>query len=538
MRPLASTAAVAFAVASLYLLYLTGPLVSPQHQLTFHLPGSAAVLFVPALLDLAVLTAALFGLLTCTQRYPRAELLLWAVLLVPLPSVLLQTAAGFAGRPAPHLLVSALLVASATLMAFTLARLSVLAPIFPRYRPTLTTLLGFVSLSGLVILGQLLWNGWQTRHLNPPFLAHVRKPGPVATASPRVVWVILDELSYRQIFSNRPPNLLLPNFDRLATDSTVFTATKAAAEYTRIAVPSLLTGIPLTDTDPTTDGQQLLLHPRGARHWQALDPADTVFADVQRAGLPTGVAGWYEPYCRLLPTVLNRCFWTYRDDLPAGLSADASIGTNTVAPLRSLGGLLQPLVYAVSGGKAPDREGQRDVARHAADYRDLYAAGDGMLHAQETGLLLLHMPIPHPWGFYDRRTGTFPAHRTSYLDNLVLADLYVGHLRSLMEADGSWNRTSLIVMGDHGWRTRVVWRPSGFWTAEEEAASHNGTLDDRPAMFLKLAGQQTPARLDSPFAASRTRALIDGLVTGKLRTSEDLQAWASQGNLTPPGEAR
>ena len=537
MRPLAPTAAVAFAVATLYLLYLTGPLVSPQHQLTFHLPGSAAVLFVPALLDLAVLTAALFGLLTCTQRDPRAELLLWAVLLVPLPSVLLQTVAGFAGRPAPHLLVSALLAASATLMAFTLARLSVLAPIFARYRPTLTTLLGFVSLSGLVILGQLLWNGWQTRHLNPPFLAHVRKPGPVATASPRVVWVILDELSYRQIFSNRPPNLLLPNFDRLATDSTVFTATKAAAEYTRIAVPSLLTGLPLTDTDPTTDGQQLLLHPRGARHWQALDPADTVFADVQRAGLPTGVAGWYEPYCRLLPTVLNRCFWTYRDDLPAGLSADASIGTNSLAPLRSLGGLLQPLVYAVSGGKAPDWEGQRDVVRHAADYRDLYAAGDGMLHAQGTGLLLLHMPIPHPWGFYDRRTGTFPTHRTSYLDNLVLADLYVGHLRSLMEADGSWNRTILIVMGDHGWRTGVVWRPSGFWTAEEEAASRNGTLDDRPALFLKLAGQQTPGRLDTPFAASRTRALIDGLVTGKLRTSEDLQAWARQGNLTP-GDVR
>ena len=138
------------------------------------------------------------------------------------------------------------------------------------------------------------------------------------------------------------------------------------------------------------------------------------------------------------------------------------------------------------------------------------------------------MPIPHPWGFYDRHTGTFPSHRTSYLDNLVLADLYLGHLRSLMEADGTWDRTDLIVMGDHGWRTRAVWRQSGFWTDEEERASRAGTLADRPAVVVKLAGQQTPLRIAAPFAAYRSRNLIDALLAGKLRTPEELADWVER----------
>ena len=69
MRALASQAAVAFAIANFYLLYLTGPLVSPGHQLVFHLPGSAAVLFVPALLDLLGLTLALLLALRAAEPH-------------------------------------------------------------------------------------------------------------------------------------------------------------------------------------------------------------------------------------------------------------------------------------------------------------------------------------------------------------------------------------------------------------------------------------------------------------------------------------
>ncbi len=528
MKALASKAAVAFAIANLYLLYLTGPLVSPQHQLIFHLPGAATPLFAAAIVDVLALTILLTLLLFWTQAHPRCRLLLWTVLVLPLPAVLLATVATFSGRPANVWLLGAFLFLPAAAFSFTLARLGALVPLFRRSEAKLTTSFTLISCAGLLLFSQLLWNGWVTRHLNPPFIARAPASLGIGTRQkpqPRVVWVILDELSYRQIFTNRQPGLTLPNFDRLAGVSTVLTHTQAAAEYTRIAVPSLLTGLPLTATVPTADGRQLLLHVRDTPGWQPLQPGNTVFADVARTGLPTGIAGWYEPYCRLLPRVLNTCSWTYRDDLPEGLSATASFAANALAPVRTAAKAVRLLGDLVQPAPQPDEAGQLDVERHAADYRDLYAAGDLLLQKQSTGLLLLHMPIPHPWGFYDRRTASFPPHRTSYLDNLVLADLYVGHIRRLMEADGTWDRTTLILMGDHGWRTHDVWRPSGFWTREEEQASHGGTLADRPAVFIKLPGQQLPARLDATFAAYRTRTLIDDVVAGKLHTPDDLRRW-------------
>ena len=74
VKRLASSAAVAFAIANLYLLYLTGPLVSPEHQLIFHLPGSATALFGAAILDLLLASAALTGLLLWAGTNRTAEL--------------------------------------------------------------------------------------------------------------------------------------------------------------------------------------------------------------------------------------------------------------------------------------------------------------------------------------------------------------------------------------------------------------------------------------------------------------------------------
>ena len=43
------------------------------------------------------------------------------------------------------------------------------------------------------------------------------------------------------------------------------------------------------------------------------------------------------------------------------------------------------------------------------------------------------MPIPHPYGFYDRKKKAFSTTHTSYIDNLALADGYLAHIRQLLE---------------------------------------------------------------------------------------------------------
>ncbi|MGI4827513.1 MAG: sulfatase-like hydrolase/transferase [Janthinobacterium lividum] len=524
MRRFAASGAIAFALANLYLLFLTGPLVSPQHQLIFHLPGSAMALFVPVIIDLLVLWLMLAILLFWAQRHPRAEVLVWATLLFPLPWVLLETVASFAGQPANRglLWLSAFIFVGGWLLVAFRGREAL--PAFRRLRRAVATVLSFVAISGAVILLQLLWLGWKARDLNRPFQQRVasagaRSDGVGQPAGPRVVWIILDELSYAQVYGHRFAGLALPNFDRLASEATVFREVKPAAQYTRIAMPSLLTGKSVNATAPTSDGQNLMLHLRGQKGWQPLQPQDTVFGDAVRAGLPTAVAGWYEPYCRILPRMLDECFWTYSDNMPGGLSGEASIATNAVAPLRETAGEI-----LAHSGTADDAA---DVRRHEADYHGLSRAGDQLLESQKTGLLVLHMPIPHPWGFYDRHTNTFPGHRTSYLDNLALADTYLGHVRAVLEANGGWDNTDVLIMGDHGWRTHAVWRQSGFWTAEEAAASHGDAAEDPPAVILKLHAQHEPARIGSPFDAVRTRTLIDALLVRQIATAAELQQWVA-----------
>ncbi len=533
MKGLGGAATAAFALANLYLLSLIGPLVSPQHELVFHLPGSATAFFVPVIADVVLVFLVLTAALLLARPHPRLNLLLWSGLLLALPSGLITTIYGFENTNVPLWLGWP--VALVALLAFVAINLrpATSIPRFHRLRPRISLILSFLALPELLLFAQLLWYGWQARHLNPPFL-----PAPIHTAAsvdptaqPRILWILLDELSYDQIYGHRYPGLALPNFDRLAEQSVDFTNVAPSAQYTRRAMPSMFTGIPIRRAQPSADGRTLLLYHAGSGQKTVFDPQDTVFADAQRAGLQTAIAGWYEPYCRLLPGVLNHCYWTYSDELPAGLTDDGTLLQHTVEPFIHF---LRLSIRPAGIGPVMPTHGALDVRRHRADYVSLLHASDELLASGQPGLVLIHMPIPHPWGFYDRKTGTFPDHRTSYLDNLALADLYIGRVRAELERQDLWNGTSVLVMGDHSWRTSAVWASSAHWTEEEQQASHNGAYDPRPAYLLKLPNQQTPLNLTDGFDAVRTRSLLDALIHGQIKTPQELQHWMGTSAAAPP----
>jgi hypothetical protein len=137
------------------------------------------------------------------------------------------------------------------------------------------------------------------------------------------------------------------------------------------------------------------------------------------------------------------------------------------------------------------------------------------------------MPIPHPGGIYSRRTSAFVTSNASYIDNLVLADSYLTHVRQVLQRQGQWDSSTIIVMGDHSWRT-MLWDPTVIWTAEDQAASHGGKFDDRPAYIVKLPQQQLSAHIEAPFAAIHTRALMDCIMSNQIRSSDDLANWVKQ----------
>lgn len=534
MKRWASAAIVAFALTNLYLLSLTGPLVSPQHELVFHLPGSAEAFFIPAILDVLLVFLALTAALLVARRSPRGELFLWSALLLSLPSGLVTTLYGFENRSVPLWLGWPVAVLALLALVAVNLRPKVSLPRFRRIRPRIALVLSFLALPELLLFVQLLWYGYQARNLNPPFTPAPPQTATQTSSRPRILWIILDELSYDQLYAHRYPGLALPNFDRLAAQSVIFTDAVPTAEYTRRALPSMFTGLPLRNTQPSASGRKLYLSIRDTGKRILFDPQDTVFADAQHAGLQTAIAGWYEPYCRLLPGVLNRCFWTYSDELPAGLSDNGTTLQHTGEPFLHF----LRLSFRPAGiGPVMPTYGALDVRRHRADYLSLLSASDNLLTSGQPGLILIHMPIPHPWGFYDRRTGTFPDHRTSYLDNLALADAYIGRIRAQLEAQGLWESTNVLVMGDHSWRTAEVWSTSAHWSPEEQAASHNGAFDARPGYILKLAHEETTAKISDRFDAVRTRSLLDGLIRGSITTPQQLQRWVNGQTAPPPQSA-
>lgn len=524
VKALVRPIAVAFGLANLYLLIFTGPLVSQTHQLIYQLTGAASVIFVPVIIYLLALSAALAVLLAIAERRAgRFRDLIWAAALLLLPSTLLIALASFFEFDVPHWLRFVVWILS-------LACFAAIAVFRRRWQHGLevmrefsASVLGVFALCGIAVMAELLWFGWQSRDLNPPFVAH-RAQAAAVVPHQRIIWVVLDELSYEQVYGGRFPGLELPAFDQLASESVVFTHVKPAGDFTRQVLPSLMTGDGVDELRVSAAGDLEALHDPSTGKWRKFDQHKTVFQDARDNGYSTGIAGWYNPYCRILPAVLDHCYWTYGQDTPARLSPDASAESNLWEPFQLLAGELK---HRFGEGPGPLTEEQLDIKMHSSDYSHLLAAGDAFVEDPSIDFLLLHMPVPHPLGFYDRRDQRIAQKHTSYIDNLALADRYLGHLRAMMERQGQWDSTTIVVMGDHSWRTKLIWERSAGWSAEDRAASHGGQFDDRPAYIVKLPNEHAGARIDGPFAAIHTRAMFDAMLQGRLKTLAELEAWVA-----------
>ena len=292
--------------------------------------------------------------------------------------------------------------------------------------------------------------------------------------------------------------------------------------YTEEVVPSLITGLPVDSIRVSSDGRRLSLQDPATEKWKTFNPHETVFQDALNEGYSTAVAGWYNPYCRILAKVLDRCFWTFQLPYPGDIVPGQPLIKN----------ILQPVVHRLNATASflstrstvlPKNALEADL--HIKDYREVRSAGDAMLADGSANFLFLHIPVPHPWGIYNRQNEVLTSDGGSYIDNLALADRYLAHVRDLLQRRGEWDSSTVVIMGDHSWRTSFIWSKSGDWTPEDETASHSAEFDDRPAYMVKLPQQQQALRIDVPFKAIHTRSLLDALLAGQIHTGEDLNIW-------------
>ncbi len=317
---------------------------------------------------------------------------------------------------------------------------------------------------------------------------------------PRVVWILMDELSWDQVFDHRYSGLQLPNFDSFRQSATGFSDVQPATYETRTAVPSIMLGRVISRVTETRHNVHL-----DAVQGQPLEPfpaSQTPFAVARQQGMTTAVVGWYNPYCSMLAPYLNQCFWT--DE-----ALNPGVYVNGDGFLTSVADSWRRYTNAVH----PPRH-DRTIARLVEDAQNIESRTNTLLAGEQSDFIFVHLPVPHPPGIYNRRTGQFDdsGHR-SYIDNLALADKFLGQLMQTLHASDRWNHTSVVICGDHSFRT-AFWRPGHFWTKEDQIATQ-GTFDPRPLLMVHQAGQTTPATVTTAFPLVGVHDILNSLIRGE-----------------------
>jgi hypothetical protein len=341
-------------------------------------------------------------------------------------------------------------------------------------------------------------------------------PGPPPRI--RVVWIIFDELSQAIAFGHRPAGLDLPNFDRLAGEAFSASAAIAPNDATELSLPSLTLGYRVAKAIPLGPGS-LFVRTKSRPGWFAWNSVPNVFDSARALGFNTAVAGWFHPYGRVLNRSLTRCFW-----VPEWLRSGVEEGTvpqSLPAAIRErarLQAVSLPLVGHLPGLFPGDYQRREKIAKF---YR-LLGQAKFLACDPSMGLVLLHLPVPHPPAIYSRSAREITDQGPNgYLDSVALADVTLGALRRELEAGGLWDRTAILVSADHGWRT-ALWRGNPEWTAEEEAASHTDTSG--VPFLLKLPGQSAAVRYDRTFETTVTRPILLDILAGRLTDPHQIAA--------------
>ena len=322
---------------------------------------------------------------------------------------------------------------------------------------------------------------------------------------PRLVWILFDELAYQPAFESRDPSINLPNFDRLRSESTIYTDIAPIGYRTMEVVPSLMLGRTVTAVEYTSS-HRYLVQIDNSSHWTAFDVNASLFGMAKQSGVTTSIVGWYVAYCPIFAGVATECYWGNKDAQDSGpTSPDANFAENAWLPLRIL------TEQFASPAQAWADVADRNAEGHIASVKDVTQHALATLASSQADLIYLHLPAPHPPAFWDRRTQKF-APGGSYLDSLDYSDRLLGQMLDILASQPRWASTTLVVQGDHSWRTKM-WRPQPGWSAEDERISNGGKWDSRPVLLIHAAGQENAQLV----AASTSLMFVHDFVASQIR---------------------
>jgi hypothetical protein len=283
--------------------------------------------------------------------------------------------------------------------------------------------------------------------------------------------------------------------DRLRAESDLYTNARPIGFYTDLVLPGMLLGEELSWFRFTLPNNIAYVYTRD-KQYHPWDPGQTVLGDAERANFNVGLVGWWNPYCTMFSGMLQQCFWS------------SSTPYNPMRPWYGVGkNMLVPYTERLITSSAPPLLGV-----HANDTLTLLDHAKADLANDQLDFVMVHLGTPHHPYVFDRHTGKLsirPGH--SYQDGLAMADWALGQMLDVIQSDPRWSRTTVIVQGDHSWRT-AIWTTEPGWTGEDEKTSNHETFDDRPALLVHSPGQTTPGTIAAPTSLLQVHTMLESAI--------------------------
>jgi hypothetical protein len=343
----------------------------------------------------------------------------------------------------------------------------------------------------------------------------------------RAVWIVFDELDERLLFDRRPDRIQTPEFDRFRSEAVSADHAIPPARETLLSMPSFLLGESIKKVE--LDTSQLLFEDGNGASLNNFAKQENIFRRVRAAGFNTAVAGWYLPYCRLIGSDVSDCAW-------------ASLGPAVVCAERLIHrrAFLDKLAFMVRwqarltfpdlvASRVMDATPDDLLGRRLQNIRAMELVmqnGIRMLRNPKLNFILLHVPAPHPPGFWNSRLHRFVVADADYLDNYELADEVLGRFRKTLEGLGAWDNTTVLVTSDHSYRTGL-WIEQGVWNAETATVSGSRQYPYVP-FLLKLPSQRTPYGYRREFNNRVSGDLLLKILAGNINTPQEATGWMDQ----------
>jgi hypothetical protein len=478
--------------------------------------AAAVALFSGTVANILLLTAVLAGAVWFIQRSANKTLLRVAecgfliLLLTPLEELAWLGYSRLRGQLPDFVLVSAWSLAMAVPLAASVFLLVNGRKNFLRMAGVIVTLAVPVLPVFMIDFGRAYWSA-------PDYPEGPRQTRAAAVRPPvRLIWMIFDELDQRLVFEQRPASIQLPELDRLRATSFFAKDARPAGPDTPEAILSLLLGRKVASFDRSSVKPVVFATNERA----SLGELETSFIRLGASGIRSSVAGWFLPYCEAFGKTLETC----DEPSPAALHS-SSIAETMLSQWRNhRDGHWLVTRFSAEGQYRTPWFGWAKRREQLEGYRYLLKSGIAAATEPSNGLVLLHLPVPHPHGIYNRYRDELSLDRgNSYIDNLELVDRTIADIRSALGKAGLTGHTILIVTSDHPWRPEI-WSHDSAFTAEERALGAGGRTNRIP-FLVHLPQSSAPFEYVPPLDVLATGDLIGELLNGKADSAAAIAAW-------------